>query len=119
MIREFLNEIFNKDNSDGVAFVPVSDEDMNINGFHYKDKGKYITGNTGQYYHVLLYKQTEDMVITECDHFEAILLDPSVYVTNLIKCGYYGIVSKVTEVSRPEITRTYEEMLLKMNPEIT
>lgn len=113
-VREFLNELFNVDNHDGVMFYPLDDENMDIRGFFYADKSNYKLGVNGQqFYHIVLYKQDDNKKITESDNFNAVLLDPSVYISNLIKCGWYGFVGKITDTSQKDFDKTYETLIKK------
>jgi len=109
-IKEILKEIF-ADNVDGVSFIPNgSVEDVNIKGFCYNKKSKYEKYDIGHVYHILIYKCNDDGTITNLDNFEAVLTDPYVYVSNLIACDFFGVVSKKTKKSKTFIKEIFNQM---------
>lgn len=99
--------------SDGISFLPINaDGDLQINGFVYSRKYKEIKSELGNFYHILVYKATEYGEIHNSDNFTAILTDPRVYVENLIKNDFYGVVTKQTTGSK----RFVSELFKKMKP---
>jgi hypothetical protein len=97
-IKSIIKSMF-ESGVDGVTFFPKNDWEMDLRGFEYQTKSKYVVGDLGHYYHIMLYKADIDGEIIDKDNFEAILTDPYVYVDNLIKSGFYGVVVKKTKKS--------------------
>jgi hypothetical protein len=111
-LRNIVHEIFNN-KSDGISFLPTNaGGDLQINGFVYSRKYKEIKAQLGSYYHIAIYKADDYGEIYSADNFTAILTDPRVYVENLIKFDFYGVVAKQTTGSKKFISEIYK----KMNP---
>ena len=112
-MKEIISEIIEQ-KVDGICFNPVNDEgDVAFSGFAYDKKSKYEIGNLGHRYHILLYKLCDDGFVVNLDLFEATLTDPSVYINNIIKCGFYGIVFKKTKKSvkiAKDLYKKYESL---------
>jgi hypothetical protein len=110
-----LKEIL-ESNADGVSFLPINPKlEIRLNGFVFKTKsksGSYVKGNLGHYYHILLYKPSKKGAVTEVDLFDAILTDPSVYIMNLIRSGFFGVVAKKTKTSN-KFMKNLRELVLK------
>jgi len=99
-LNEIVGGIFDND-SDGISFLPTDTEgNLQISGFIYSRKYKQIKSDLGNFYHIVVFKADDFGDITHSDHFTAILTDPRVYVTNLIKCDFYGVVTKQTTGSK-------------------
>ena len=110
MIREFLMDIFSNEKNDGVSFYHTKTGDLIINSVRYITNSIYKKSNEQQYYHILLYKINDKQEVTECDLFDAILLDPGVYIRNMIRCKWFGFVGKVTENSPNDIQELYTQI---------
>jgi hypothetical protein len=96
-IKNVVEEIFN-DNVDGVSFIPGdADGNLDIRGFVYNKKTKYVEHSIGTDFHILLYRCNADGLVFDIDLFDAILTGPDVYITNIIKSGFFGIVLKKTK----------------------
>jgi hypothetical protein len=96
-----IREIIDNKKVDGITFSPVQREgDVAFSGFSYENKSKYEKGSLGHRYHILLYKLCEDGFVIGLDLFEATLTDPTIYIKNIIDCGFYGIVFKKTKKSQ-------------------
>lgn len=96
-IKEIVEQAF-RDNVDGITFIPATCiDDLDIRGFSYNKKIKYETGPPGHVYHILLYKIDPDGTVLELDYFDSILTGPEVYVYNIIKSGFFGMVTKKTK----------------------
>lgn len=110
--KEIIKQIF-ADNADGVTFLPANGNvhDLNITGFKYNRKSKYEKTNLGHLYHIMIYKCTDDGMITHPDNFVAILTDPYVYVSSIIECGFYGVVTKKTKASNKFIKEMFQGLL--------
>jgi len=97
-VKKILSEIFD-DDVDGVSFIPSggNSSDLDIRGFKYIKKTKYESADIGDYFHILLYKCTPEGLVFDIDNFEAILTGPDVYINNIIKSGFFGIVVRKTK----------------------
>ena len=87
---------------DGFIFSPHEEleEHTHIETFTYKEPGQSVGGSKlGHNYEIVFLEHGEhgDMIIE--DSFDAILSDPVVYLENLIKCGFYGIIGRKTTTS--------------------
>ena len=99
-IGEIVKQIF-LDGMDGITFLPINDDgDLDIKGFTYTKKSKYQVSKHGNYYHILIYKISDEGKIVHLDNTISILMDPYVYVTHLIRCGFFGIVTKQTKTNK-------------------
>lgn len=108
ILKSTVKELFDE-NIDGVAFFPKNDDQLDIRGFEYRDRAKYVTAELGNYYHIMVYKLNQNGFLIDKDNFEAILTDPHVYTSNLILSGFYGIVVKKTKKSRKFIDELYRK----------
>lgn len=94
----FLEEI-KDENFDCITFLPGKQQgELKLEGGTYFEKGEEITSNMGCIYHINIFKQKNDDSV-EFDCFEATLTDPLVYISHIIKSGFYGVVSKKTTTS--------------------
>jgi hypothetical protein len=117
-MKEIINEIMCR-KVDGICFNPTNDEgDVAFSGFTYDKKSKYEVGNLGHRYHILLYKLCDEGFVIKLDLFEATLTDPSIYISNLIKCGFYGVVLKKTKRSVKIAKDLYNQYAKLQNDEI-
>jgi hypothetical protein len=95
-IKDVIKEIF-EGISDGVAFVPdKKHKGLHLSGFSMKNGGTYETCDAGDMFHILLYRCDEHQNVYDVEKFEAVLTGPAIYIDNLIKCGFYGVVVKKT-----------------------
>ena len=97
-IKETLKKMF-QNKIYGVSFLPTSiDGNVDLKGFEFNKKSKFETHeNLGNRFHIILYKWGEFGSIIHADNFEAFLTGPEVYIHNLIKSGFFGIVVKKTK----------------------
>lgn len=94
----FLEQL-KDENFDCISFLPgKKDGEMNLEGGTYIDKGEEIRGNMGCIYHINIFKEKKDFTI-DFDTFEAVLVDPLVYMSHIIPAGYFGFISKKTTSS--------------------
>ena len=94
---EFLKDV----EYDSVFFVPHPEDDnqVKIEVASYKNKGEKIGGSAmGDLFDIILFRYDDDKGVVDLDRFDAILSDPKVYISRLIKDDWYGMVSlKTTE----------------------
>ena len=109
-MKETIKTIF-ADGVDGISFLPSSEFEINVSGFHYTKKSKYEICNLGNVYHIMLYKCDDDGCAYHHDNFTAVLTDPHVYVNNIINCGFYGVVVKKTKTSTKFMKSVYQKVL--------
>lgn len=108
-LNEELKIMFN-DGVDGVHFIPIKNNGIDIKGFLYDKKSKYDKQELGHVYHIVIYQCTPNGKIYSLDNFDAILIDPSVYITNLINCDFFGVVSKKTKQSHKFIKTLLKQL---------
>jgi hypothetical protein len=100
---------------DAIFFMPLEDNNVHVQSNVYKEKGTPIEGNSiGDMWHIILFQESDesdddDLAIKNLDTFEAIFSDPREYISDLIECGWYGIVSRKTTTS----ASFYREALAK------
>lgn len=112
-IKEHIKTIFDS-GADGIAFVPLNAKgDLQINGFEYNRKYKAKQSPLGDFYHIVLYKANIFGEIIDRDNFTAVLMDPRVYVANLICSDFYGVVVKQTSGSKKFISELYKKMIVE------
>ena len=89
-------------NYDVLFFIPTNDEGiLNIESCQYKKPGDSIGGSElGNEYHISLFRFNKEEGVSDIDTFDAILADPRVYITNLIKDNWYGFVARKTTTSK-------------------
>ena len=103
------------DEFDAIFFLPKDNDRIHIQSNVYKDKGTPIEGNAvGDKWHIILFQEDDDedddnLIVKNFDTFEAIFSDPREYISDLIKCGWYGIVSRKTTTSH----NFYQDALAK------
>ena len=105
---DYLREI--KDTTfDCLTFFPDYENDgLRVEGQLYKNPGVKIGGSEmGDEYHIILFKENESN-FTDLDHFEAVLSDPLEYISQLIPCGFFGLIAKKTTTSSPFIQKTLD-----------
>jgi len=89
---------------DGVYFMPgEEDDELILSFFDFKDdmaNGKPIeVSKSGHMYHIAFFKKNENNRPVFDDAFEAILIDPATWITNLAGAGVYGCAVKKTDKS--------------------
>lgn len=95
---------------DTIMFIPHPEDDTltNINVASYKKEGEKIGGTPlGDFYDIILFRMNEEDDIVDLDKFEAILVDPRVYVSRMVKEDWYGMVAKKTTTSESFVANTF------------
>ena len=107
---------------DGFYFTPHGDEDdgLKFSFFVLSDeqKGKPIGGNNmGDMYHIVMFKKGDDGLPVYDETFDAILIDPEIYVENLVGTELYGCVLRKTDKSHKwledYLTRVMGSVIIK------
>jgi hypothetical protein len=100
---------------DAIFFMPTDKNNIHIQSNVYKNKGTPVENSTvGDKWHIILFQEDdeendEELVIKNFDTFEAIFSDPREYISDLIKSGWYGIISRKTTTS----DKFYQDALAK------
>lgn len=98
-MNDYLNQL-KELKVDAVFFVPSDDEQLHIEGVHYKTPGEKVYGSElGDFYHIILFREDEDGGVKDLDMFEAILGSPLDYIKNMINCKFFGLVARKTTTS--------------------
>ena len=90
---------------DAIFFMPTDSNNIHIQSNVYKNKGTPVENSpVGDKWHIILFQEDdeendEELIIKNFDTFEAIFSDPREYISDLIKSGWYGIVSRKTTTS--------------------
>lgn len=113
LIQELLADIFADKETDGVTFFPGDKNDeINIKALEYnKPRCKRFKGKLGYIFNILVCKFSEENELIYHSKFEAVLIDPSVYISNIIQNGFYGMVIKKTTFSNKTINEVYGKLL--------
>lgn len=101
---------------DAIFFLPKDDDNIHIQSNVYKNKGTPVENTVvGDKWHIILFQEDDsdknenDLIVKNFDTFEAIFSDPREYISDLIKCGWYGVVSRKTTTSE----KFYHDALAK------
>jgi hypothetical protein len=107
---DFLKEL-KKEEFDALFFLPGEEKDqLHIEGATYKEPGESVGGNSlGKAYHVILFKENKEG-IHDVDRFDAILLEPLEYMSELIPANWFGIVAKKTTTSDAFIQKLFDKL---------
>jgi hypothetical protein len=90
---------------DAIFFMPTDSNNIHIQSNVYKNKGTPVENSiVGDKWHVILFQEDDEenedeLIIKNFDTFEAIFSDPREYISDLIKSGWYGIISRKTTTS--------------------
>ena len=105
-----------KDEFDGLYFLPgEEDGELEIHYFHLKDEYANSTPIGTDLYHIAFFDRDDEGQPKFDAAFEAVLGDPSVYITNLVGAETYGCVLRKTDKSG----KWFEEYLKKALQKIT
>ena len=106
---------------DTIMFVPHPEDETltNVTIASYKKYGEKIGGTAlGDFYDIILFRMNEEDDIIDLEKFEAILVDPKVYVSRMVKDDWYGLVAKKTTTSGDFVANTFAKWTeLSYNPE--
>ena len=84
---------------DGFYFILDEGNKLLFETFKYAKPGEVIGNELGDMHHIVIYREDEYDAVSAIEKFEAVLLDPVVYAKELLKAGYYGMISKKTTTS--------------------
>ena len=100
--KELLDQL-KKDKFDFITFLSGEKENqIDIMASDYNNPGESLGGSAmGDSYHIILFRdhKTEKDKYDDLDVFEAILVEPSEYIAQLIPQGFYGIIGRKTTTS--------------------
>lgn len=93
---------------DGINFYRNDDGDLEICGFQYKDPGEKISGNSsGDLYDIIIFPEDPPKMP---EKFQAILISPIDYITNMLDNGFLGLVAKTTTTSNKFVTEAFDAL---------
>lgn len=108
-------------NYDAIIFIPHEEDDKltKVNIANYKKNGEKVGATElGDFYDIILFRMNENDDIVDLEKFEAILVDPRVYVSRMVKSSWYGMVAKKTTTSDDFVKKTFDNWTdLSYNPE--
>jgi hypothetical protein len=91
---------------DGINFYRNEKGELEICSFEYNDPGEKIPGNSmGELYDIIIFSE-EPLKMPE--KFQAILVSPIDYVTNMMDNGFLGLVAKARTNSSDFINSAFE-----------
>jgi hypothetical protein len=97
---------------DGINFYRNEDGDLEIGSFQYKDPGEKLPGSSsGDLYDIIIFPEDPPKMP---EKFQAILISPIDYITNLIDNGFLGLVAKTTTTSSSFIDDAFEALSEKV-----
>jgi hypothetical protein len=109
---DFLRELKNE-NFDIIHFISGDEKDtLDIRTNTYKESSESIeTSSLGNKYHIILFRENEKGTVIDPDKFEAILLEPLEYISELIPQHWFGIIARKTEKSGKFIDNLFDKMM--------
>lgn len=105
-----------KDDLDGFYFILDEDNKILFETFKYTNPGEVFGTELGDIHHIILYREDEYDKPDKTERFEALLVDPVTYAKEMLKAGYYGMISKKTTTSEAWADATMN-MLLSIQKE--
>ena len=87
------------ENYDIIFFTPheENEDEVSVQSATYKTPGEKIGGTEmGDFYDIVLFRMDEEDELIDLERFQAILVDPRVYVGRMVKSDYFGMVAKKT-----------------------
>lgn len=108
-LKHFKNESF-----DFITFLEGEKKDsIEVIGTEYQDRGESVdAGIMGDSWHIVLFREDKNDKdkYAELDTFEAVLVEPITYISNLIPAGYFGIIARKTTTSDKIINRIVDKI---------
>lgn len=93
---------------DGINFYRNDDGDLEISAFQYRMPGEKIPGNSsGDLYDIIIFPEDPPKMP---EKFQAILISPIDYITNMLDNGFLGLVAKTTTTSNEFITEAFDAL---------
>ena len=109
---EFLQELKNE-NFDIIHFISGDEKDtLDVRTNLYIENNESIESTSlGKKYHIILFREDEKGMVINQDKFEAILLEPLEYISELIPQRWYGIIARKTKSSGKFIDNLFDKMM--------
>jgi len=106
---DYLKPISNQ-KYDTILFLPGDKQDtLHIEVSEYQNPGEKIGGSScGEEYHIITFTTDSEGEICDREIFDAILIEPFEYISQLIPQNYYGIISKKTTTSTNILQKTFD-----------
>jgi hypothetical protein len=109
---EFLQDLKNED-FDIIHFISGDKKDtLDVRTNLYKESSESVeVTELGKKYHIILFKEDEKGMVINPDKFEAILIDPLEYISELIPQYWFGIIARKTAKSGKFIDNLFDKMM--------
>jgi hypothetical protein len=103
---------FKDEDYDSILFMPTEEENqVHFQVSKYKEPGIKLDGSTiGDCYHIILFKEDEEGLVINLDMFEAILMAPLEYISQLLPDEWFGIICKKTTTSEKYVLETFDNL---------
>ena len=88
---------------DTIFFVPHPEDDdqVKLEVAQYKKLGEKLDGSSMcDMFDIILFRMNNDYDVVDLERFEAILIDPRVYVSRMVKEDWFGMVARKTTTSK-------------------
>ena len=108
---DFLTD-FKNNNFDVMYFLSGKQKDsVDVTQRTYNIMEESIDSTSlGNCYHIVLFREDEDGILVQPDKFDAILIDPLEYVSELITQNWYGIIARKTKSSHELIDKAFDKL---------
>ena len=109
---EFLRSI-SEHPYDAITFISGDKKDsLEIMANCYRDRGTKIGGSKlGDSFDIILFRENSDGKLIDPEKFEAILLEPLEYISNMIKIDWYGIIARKTTTSQKFVNEIFDKLI--------
>lgn len=108
-LKQFKNESF-----DFITFLEGEKENsIEVMGTEYQERGEKLdAGIMGDSWHIVLFREDKNdkEKYADLDSFEAVLIEPLDYISNLIPAGYFGIVARKTTTSHKIVKKIVDRI---------
>ena len=85
---------------------------IQIQGTEYQNRGEKVGGGImGDEFHIILFRdhKTDKDQYDNVENFDAVLVDPLEYISQLIPTGWFGIIARKTTTSRPIVDKLLDK----------
>lgn len=110
---EILKDL-SKEDYDAYFFLPGEKKGMlYLEGSNYVNKGDEVDGsnfNLGKCFHILVFKEDKDGMISTIDRFEGIVGAPLEYISEMIKMKWFGMLCLKTTTSNTFVDDIFDKI---------
>lgn len=113
--RQKLIEIITEADPDVIQFLPPLRVGYkpNFDVLHYITPGNKLgKSNLGDLFSIILFRIDDKENVIEKEKFEAVLIQPMIYILRILDLGFYGFVARLTDKSEKFIEQLYEGLTL-------